>query len=82
MERQLATTTLWQLQYIQYSMSQSAAHDEIHVADAADEWLAESQGNLAVFARRKFKAGVQVSLASARLCSPLLACLPLLKATL
>ena len=58
MERQLATTTLWQLQYIQYSMSQSAAHDEIHVADAADEWLAESQGNLAVFARRKFKAGL------------------------
>ena len=38
-------------------MSQSAAHDEIHVASAADEWLAESQGNLAVFARRKFKAG-------------------------
>ena len=57
MERQLATTTLWQLY-----MSQSAAHDEIHVASADDEWLAESQGNLAVFARRKFKAGELVLL--------------------
>ena len=43
-------------------MSQSAAHDEIYVASAADEWLAESQANLAVFARRKFKAGELVLL--------------------
>ena len=57
MVRQLATTTLWQLY-----MSQSAAHDEIHVASARDEWLAESQADLAVFARRKFKAGELVLL--------------------
>ena len=43
-------------------MSQSAAHDEIHVASSRDEWLAESQADLAVFARRKFKAGELVLL--------------------
>ena len=58
MVRQLATTTLWQLY-----MSQSAAHDEIHVASSCDdEWLAESQADFAVFARRKFKAGELVLL--------------------
>ena len=57
MVRQFATTTLWQLY-----MSQSAAHDEIHVANAVAEWLAESQADLAVFARRKFKAGELVLL--------------------
>ena len=43
-------------------MSQSAAHDEIHVASSRDEWLVESQADLAVFARRKFKAGELVLL--------------------
>ena len=57
MERQLATTTLWQLY-----MSQSAAHDQIHVASAADEWLGWSKPDLAVFARRKFTARESVLL--------------------
>ena len=43
-------------------MSQSAAHDEIHVASAVDEWLGESKPDLVVFARRKFKAGELVLL--------------------
>ena len=46
-------------------MSQSAAYDEIHVArgkQTPDEWLAESQADLVVLARRKFKAGELVLL--------------------